>query len=93
METTIKDLKEVMYDLKEIRGRANEEKLDVDVAMNKRFTCENDEEWIEFLLNTLTDCKDYLDRLSDDIELTEYYLKRMVGDAEMEQLSLVTRGL
>ena len=91
MENTIKDLNDILFDLKSLRARANEQKRDVDIAMNKRFLFDDPEDFIEHLLDALADSKDHLDRLSDDVEQVEFYTNRIVEDIEMTQLSRVAQ--
>jgi hypothetical protein len=90
-ETTVKDLNDILCDLKGLMGRISNEKRDVDIAMNKRFAFDDPEDFIEHLLDTLSDCKDFFDRQMDDLEQVEFYTKRIVDDIEMEQLSRVAR--
>jgi hypothetical protein len=92
METTLKDLNDILFDLKGIVARADNQKREIGIDMNKRFACADDEEWIEYLLDSLGDCMDYIDKLTDDVEQVEFYTKRIVDDIEMAQLSNKIRG-
>jgi hypothetical protein len=89
--TTLKDLNDILFDLKGIRARASEQKREIGIDMNKRFACADDEEWIEYLLDSLGDCMDYIDKLTDDVEQVEFYTRRIVEDVEMSQLSAKVR--
>jgi uncharacterized coiled-coil protein SlyX len=92
MENTLKDLNDILFDLKGIRARASEQKRDIGIDMNKRFAFDDPEDFIEHLLDALAECQDYIDRLTDDVEQVEFYTRRIVEDIEMAHLSNKIKG-
>ena len=87
MENVVKDIKIIEADLYEIRARIAQYRIDLIRITNTRDLFDDAEQYIEELINSITDAYNDFDRVADDIELAGYACDNVVSDIEYQTLS------
>jgi len=87
MENIVKDIKIIEADLYEIRARIAQYRIDLIRITNTRDLFDDAEQYIEELINSITDAYNDFDRVADDIELAGYACDNVVSDIEYQTLS------
>ena len=92
MENVVKDIKIIEADLYEIRARIAQYRIDLIRITNTRDLFDDAEQYIEELINSITDAYNDFDRVADDIELAGYACDNVVSDIEYQTLSRKVQG-
>ena len=86
MNETIKEIYAIIGDIHEVVARNDENKKDLERTYNQDYD-EDEEWWVEQAKRGMVDAKEAMETVSDDLELIEYTLKRLIESIEDEQLS------
>ena len=86
MNETIKEIYAIIGEIHEVVARNDENKKDLERTYNQDYD-EDEEWWVEQAKRGMVDAKEAMETVSDDLELIEYTLKRLIESIEDEQLS------
>jgi hypothetical protein len=87
MELITRDLKDILYDIKQLSAALYQDKRDIDLTFNMAFACENDADHIERLSDGLVEASGAIDLRSDQLDNIEKYLVKLMEDLEYAVLS------
>jgi uncharacterized protein YaaN involved in tellurite resistance len=92
MENIVKDIQNIEADLYEIRARIAQYRTDLIRITNTRDLYDDAEQYIEELINSITDAYNDFDTVADDLQLAGYQCDNVVSDIEYQELSRKVQG-
>lgn len=82
-----RDIKDILYDIKQMSAALYQDKRDIDLTFNMAFACEDDAAHIDRLSEGLVDARGAIDLRADQLDDIEKYLVKLMGDIEYAALS------
>jgi uncharacterized coiled-coil protein SlyX len=82
MELITRDLKDILYDIKQLSAALCQDKRDIDKALNPMLSFPDKEDHIEYLEDSILEARSTIDLRSDQLNDIEKYLVKLMEDLE-----------